>query len=132
MHTTTTSVGFGEARAWFRGRYSHLPLSNIDSISKYFHPNMGQSDTLTGGQFFAVFRLVICAEGGGGVDRDWRSYKMCSRFDSIRPFLWLVSWVRLPLSLVRRLDCLAAVIVILLEGLSFWFSCVCTVSDILL
>ncbi|KIM72128.1 hypothetical protein PILCRDRAFT_16427 [Piloderma croceum F 1598] len=46
----------------------HTFLSDIDSILKYFHPNLGQSDTLMGGQFFAALRLVIHAEGGDGVD----------------------------------------------------------------
>jgi len=27
------SVGLREARAWFRGRYSHVPVSDIDSVS---------------------------------------------------------------------------------------------------
>ena len=26
------TVGLREARAWFRGRYSHVPLSGIDSV----------------------------------------------------------------------------------------------------
>ena len=27
------SVGLREARAWFRGRYSHVPVADIDSVS---------------------------------------------------------------------------------------------------
>lgn len=38
-------------------------------ILKLFHPNLGQSDSLTGGQFFAALRLVVHVEGGEGVDR---------------------------------------------------------------
>ncbi|KAH7925060.1 hypothetical protein BV22DRAFT_1119794 [Leucogyrophana mollusca] len=62
-------VGVREARAWLRGRYSDLPVSDIDSILKFFSPNMLHSDCLTGGQFFAALRLVIHAQGGKGVDR---------------------------------------------------------------
>ncbi|KAH7912752.1 hypothetical protein BJ138DRAFT_1147554 [Hygrophoropsis aurantiaca] len=62
-------VGVREARAWLRGRYSDLAVSDIDSILKFFCPNMLQSDTLTGGQFFAALRLVIHAQCGKGIDR---------------------------------------------------------------
>ena len=30
------SVGVREARAWFRGRYSHVPVSDIDLVSTLF------------------------------------------------------------------------------------------------
>ncbi|KAF7973096.1 hypothetical protein HWV62_16196 [Athelia sp. TMB] len=62
-------VGVREARAWFRGRYSHIAVSDIDMILKFFHPTLGHSDTLSGGQFFAAIRLLIHAESGDGVER---------------------------------------------------------------
>ncbi|KII91426.1 hypothetical protein PLICRDRAFT_508026 [Plicaturopsis crispa FD-325 SS-3] len=63
------TVGVREARAWLRGRYSDVSTSDIDTILKYFHPNLGQTDCLTGGQFFAALRLVLHAEQGKGVDK---------------------------------------------------------------
>lgn len=41
----------------------------VVQIWKYFHPNLGQSDNLIGGEFFAALRSVIHAEGGDGIDR---------------------------------------------------------------
>lgn len=38
-------------------------------ILKLFHPGLGQSDVLTGGQFFAALRLVVHAEAGEGFDK---------------------------------------------------------------
>ncbi|KIK70445.1 hypothetical protein GYMLUDRAFT_32461 [Collybiopsis luxurians FD-317 M1] len=63
------SVSVREARAWLRGRYSHLPAATLDSILRFFSPNLSQQDTLTGGQFFAALRLVVHAESGKDVDR---------------------------------------------------------------
>ncbi|KAJ7594071.1 hypothetical protein C8J56DRAFT_427299 [Mycena floridula] len=63
------TVGVREARAWLRGRYSHVPASNIDSILKFFSPTLAQTDYLSGGQFFAALRLVVHAESGKNVDR---------------------------------------------------------------
>jgi hypothetical protein len=31
-HFENISIGVREARAWFRGRYSHLPASTIDGV----------------------------------------------------------------------------------------------------
>ncbi|TFK35288.1 hypothetical protein BDQ12DRAFT_737708 [Crucibulum laeve] len=62
-------VGVREARAWLRGRYSHVPAATIDTILKYFSPTLGLTDTVTGGQFFAALRLVVHAESGKEVDR---------------------------------------------------------------
>lgn len=36
---------------------------------KLFSPTLGQTDTLSGGQFFAVLRLVVHVEDGKDVDR---------------------------------------------------------------
>ena len=33
-HYERTSVGVREVRAWLRGRYSNLPASDIDSVSR--------------------------------------------------------------------------------------------------
>lgn len=94
-HYERMTVGVREVRAWLRGRYSHLPASDIDAVSsgftfesvqptnslhllfprsfvqilKLFRPNLLPSDTLTGGQFFAALRLVIHAKSGKGLDR---------------------------------------------------------------
>ncbi|KAF5364914.1 hypothetical protein D9758_008169 [Tetrapyrgos nigripes] len=58
-----------EARAWFRGRYSHVAAGTIDTILRFFSPNLSATDTLTGGQFFAAIRLIVHAESGKEVDR---------------------------------------------------------------
>ena len=68
-HYEQMSVGVREVRAWLRGRYSHISACTIDSILKYFSPNLGQGDALTGGQFFAALRLVVHVDNGKEVDR---------------------------------------------------------------
>ncbi|GLB39487.1 hypothetical protein LshimejAT787_0606490 [Lyophyllum shimeji] len=62
-------VGVREARGWLRGRYVHLPPGVIDAILRFFSPRLSQTDVLTGGQMFAVLRLVVHAENGKDVDR---------------------------------------------------------------
>ncbi|KAF8624438.1 hypothetical protein AX17_007147 [Amanita inopinata Kibby_2008] len=68
-HYERMSVGIREARAWLRGRYSHVPAHSIDAILKFFSPSLGQTDVLSGGQFFAALRLVVHVENGKQVDR---------------------------------------------------------------
>lgn len=85
-HFEDMNIGVREARAWLRGRYSHLPASTIDKarflgvslrfeysrflqILKLFSPNLGHDDTISGSEFFAALRLVIHAEGGKDVER---------------------------------------------------------------
>ncbi|THU84745.1 hypothetical protein K435DRAFT_398635 [Dendrothele bispora CBS 962.96] len=63
------TVSVREARAWLRGRYSHVTAVTIDNILKFFSPTLSQTDVLTGGQFFAALRLVVHAESGKEVDR---------------------------------------------------------------
>ncbi|KJA17105.1 hypothetical protein HYPSUDRAFT_90920 [Hypholoma sublateritium FD-334 SS-4] len=63
------SVGVREARAWLRGRYSHIPAPVIDGILRLFSPTLGPTDTISGSEFFAVLRLVVHAESGKDVDR---------------------------------------------------------------
>jgi hypothetical protein len=79
------SIGVRETRAWLRGRFSNIPASTIDSVRvsyfyvsvcsrrtqilKLFHPNLGQSDCLSGGQFFAALRLVLHVQSGKQLDR---------------------------------------------------------------
>lgn len=82
------TVGVREARAWLRGRYSHIPAPDIDSVRtpkimiwasryscdnpqilKLFYPNLGQTDVMSGGQVLAALRLVTHFEEGKGVDR---------------------------------------------------------------
>ncbi|KAG5640863.1 hypothetical protein DXG03_006805 [Asterophora parasitica] len=63
-------IGLREARGWLRGRYAHLvPPGGIDAILRFFSPDLSQTDTLTGGQFFAALRLVVHAENGQSIDR---------------------------------------------------------------
>ncbi|KAH9932368.1 uncharacterized protein B0H18DRAFT_987818 [Fomitopsis serialis] len=62
-------VGVREARAWLRGRYSTLAPGMIDSILRLFCPNLAPADVLTGGQLFAVLRLVHHALNGRDVDK---------------------------------------------------------------
>ncbi|KDQ50035.1 hypothetical protein JAAARDRAFT_51495 [Jaapia argillacea MUCL 33604] len=63
------SVGVREVRAWLRGRYPELHVSDLDMILKLFHPTPDPNDYLTGGQFFAVLRLVTHTHEGLGVER---------------------------------------------------------------
>ncbi|KAF9269530.1 hypothetical protein L218DRAFT_1072359 [Marasmius fiardii PR-910] len=63
------SLSLREARAWLKGRYSHLPSTVIDNILRLFSPNLSQTESLSGGQFFAALRLVVHAESGKEVDR---------------------------------------------------------------
>ncbi|OCH86406.1 hypothetical protein OBBRIDRAFT_797204 [Obba rivulosa] len=63
------NIGVREARAWLRGRYASLNAGIIDSILRLFSPNLAQADTLAGGQFFAVLRLVNHVQTGKQVDK---------------------------------------------------------------
>ncbi|KAG7095529.1 hypothetical protein E1B28_006266 [Marasmius oreades] len=63
------SLSLREARAWLKGRYSHLPSTVIENILRLFSPDLSQTDNLSGGQFFAAQRLVVHAESGKEVDR---------------------------------------------------------------
>jgi len=38
-------------------------------ILRFFSPNMGPMDTISGGQFFAALRLVVHVESGSDLDR---------------------------------------------------------------
>ncbi|EIM81842.1 uncharacterized protein STEHIDRAFT_171492 [Stereum hirsutum FP-91666 SS1] len=59
-----------EVRAWLRGRYAELPLSELDAILQFFAPPPGQEAVLSAGQFFAILRLVIHVQSGDAVDRN--------------------------------------------------------------
>ncbi|KAH9056498.1 hypothetical protein EDB87DRAFT_1636391 [Lactarius vividus] len=63
-------VSIREARAWLRGRYADLPVSDLDQILRFFAPNPGQDPVLTRGQFFAVLRLVLHVRNGAELDRN--------------------------------------------------------------
>ncbi|KAJ3721990.1 hypothetical protein C8R42DRAFT_669010 [Lentinula raphanica] len=63
------SVSVREARAWLRGRYSHIPATTLDNILRLFSPTLSQTEVLSGGQFFAALRLVVHVESGKDVDR---------------------------------------------------------------
>ncbi|KAI0654839.1 hypothetical protein C8Q70DRAFT_1047716 [Cubamyces menziesii] len=62
------AVGVREARAWLRGRYSSIAPNTLDTILRLFCPDLGPADVLTGGQFFAVLRLVSHVLSGKEVD----------------------------------------------------------------
>ncbi|KAF8163845.1 hypothetical protein B0H34DRAFT_795489 [Crassisporium funariophilum] len=62
-------INVREARAWLRGRYSHVPTSTIDKILRLLSPNLSLGDTVTGSEFFAVLRLLVHAENGKEVER---------------------------------------------------------------
>ncbi|KIJ48768.1 hypothetical protein M422DRAFT_247124 [Sphaerobolus stellatus SS14] len=58
-----------EVRGWIRGRFgANLDGSVIDQILKLFCPDLGPQDVLTGGQFFAVLRLLHHAQAGRNVE----------------------------------------------------------------
>ncbi|GJJ10056.1 hypothetical protein Clacol_004282 [Clathrus columnatus] len=61
-----TLVSVREARGWIRGRWGNgvhaLDGTLIDSILRNFSPELAPQDVLTGGQFFAVMRLVCHAQ----------------------------------------------------------------------
>ena len=79
------SVGAREVRAWLRGRYASMPLSDVDAVRsplafqkissprpqilKLFYPTLSAQDTFNAGQFFAVMRLVTHARSGKGVSK---------------------------------------------------------------
>lgn len=62
------TISVREARAWLRGRYSDIPLTDIDTILRIISPNHSNDDALTGGQFFAVMRLIMHSRAGKSVD----------------------------------------------------------------
>lgn len=64
-HYERFKITVREARAWLRGRYNDMPVHEIDSILKTIAPS---HEGLTGGQFFAVMRLVMHARNGKEVD----------------------------------------------------------------
>ncbi|KAF8514016.1 hypothetical protein BU17DRAFT_94902 [Hysterangium stoloniferum] len=65
----TVVLSVREARGWIRGRYGAcVDGAIIDQILKNFAPELGPQDVLTGGQFFAVMRLVCHAQSGAAVD----------------------------------------------------------------
>ncbi|CDO76670.1 hypothetical protein BN946_scf184305.g2 [Trametes cinnabarina] len=62
------TVGAREARAWLRGRYPTIAPTTLDTILRYFCPDLDPADVLTGGQFFAALRLVSHALSGKEVE----------------------------------------------------------------
>ncbi|KAH9958373.1 hypothetical protein BGW80DRAFT_1256921 [Lactifluus volemus] len=64
------TVSVREARAWLRGRYSDLPVTDLDAILRLFSPSPGQDPVLSRGQFFALLRLVLHVRGGAELDRN--------------------------------------------------------------
>jgi hypothetical protein len=53
------TVSIHEARAWLRGRYPDLPMSDLNQILRIFPTNPGHDATLVRGQFFTILRLVL-------------------------------------------------------------------------
>ncbi|KAI0058536.1 hypothetical protein BV25DRAFT_1902095 [Artomyces pyxidatus] len=64
------SVSIREARAWLRGRYADFPVADLDEILQFFAPKPGHEPIITGGQFFAILRLVLHVRGGAELDRN--------------------------------------------------------------
>lgn len=64
------AVSIREARAWLRGRYPDLPVSDLDQILRLFPTSPGHDATLIRGQFFAILRLVLHVRGGAELDRN--------------------------------------------------------------
>ncbi|KAI0302908.1 hypothetical protein B0F90DRAFT_1816471 [Multifurca ochricompacta] len=64
------SVSIRETRAWLRGRYADLLVTDLDEILRLFTPNPGQESILTRGQFFAVLRLVLHVRRGAELNRN--------------------------------------------------------------
>ncbi|KAI0318367.1 hypothetical protein OF83DRAFT_30818 [Amylostereum chailletii] len=58
----------GETRAWLRGRYQDLSVSDLDQILQLFAP-LASDSTLTGNQFFALLRIVLHVRKGATLDR---------------------------------------------------------------
>ncbi|EIN08752.1 hypothetical protein PUNSTDRAFT_120343 [Punctularia strigosozonata HHB-11173 SS5] len=69
QHLDRTTVGVREVRAWLRGRYPDVATQDVDSILRLFCPNLGPTDILNGGQFFAVLRLLTHVRHGEALDR---------------------------------------------------------------
>ncbi|THH26632.1 hypothetical protein EUX98_g7558 [Antrodiella citrinella] len=59
------TVSTREARAWLRGRYSAVAVADLDAILRTISPN---NEALSGGQFFAVMRLITHVAAGKEVD----------------------------------------------------------------
>ena len=59
-------VSTREARAWLRGRYSSVSLPDLNTILSTISPN--NDEVLTGGQFFAVMRLITHVAAGKDLD----------------------------------------------------------------
>ncbi|KAF8490249.1 hypothetical protein F5888DRAFT_1808240 [Russula emetica] len=64
------TVSIREARAWLRGRYPDLPVSDLDQILRLFPASPGHHATICRGQFFAILRLVLHVRGGAELDRN--------------------------------------------------------------
>ncbi|KAI9462750.1 hypothetical protein F5148DRAFT_1212416 [Russula earlei] len=64
------TVSIREARAWLRGRYADLHISDLDDILRLFSPSSGQDTALVRGQFFAILRLVLHVRSGAEFDRN--------------------------------------------------------------
>ncbi|TCD64223.1 hypothetical protein EIP91_004358 [Steccherinum ochraceum] len=60
------TISTRETRAWLRGRYSSVSLPELDTILRTITPN--SNDVLTGGQFFAVMRLITHVAAGKEID----------------------------------------------------------------
>ncbi|KAI0290722.1 hypothetical protein BC826DRAFT_1025903 [Russula brevipes] len=64
------TVSIREARAWLRGRYPDLPVTDLDQILRLFTLSPGQDVALSKGQFFAILRLVLHVRAGAELDRN--------------------------------------------------------------
>ncbi|KAI0052003.1 hypothetical protein FA95DRAFT_1553977 [Auriscalpium vulgare] len=69
-HFEKVSVSVREARAWLRGRYADLQVNVVDEILRMVASGSGKEASLSGGQFFAVLRLVLHVRSGAELDRN--------------------------------------------------------------
>ncbi|VDC05833.1 unnamed protein product [Peniophora sp. CBMAI 1063] len=63
------TVSLREARAWLRGRYQDMQVAHVDEALRLFAPEGGKDAVLSGGQFFALLRVIMHMREGQKLDR---------------------------------------------------------------
>ncbi|KZV66280.1 hypothetical protein PENSPDRAFT_689153 [Peniophora sp. CONT] len=63
------TVSLREARAWLRGRYADMQVASVDEALRLFAPDGGKDAVLSGGQFFALLRVIMHMREGQKLDR---------------------------------------------------------------
>lgn len=93
------SVSTREARAWLRGRYSSVPINDLDAVLRTISPN---NEALAGGQFFAVMRLITHVAAGKELDGSL-VFTQCEFFHSFLSFVSSLCCMHIPV--LRRIYC---------------------------